>query len=192
MLRPNAIPFDTYLGDAISLDAASFAARHAWPMIVIPDPDPAVLSRIRRAETVIDRVPRDATDDVEAAPSAASLDALCLEASPKSGLPSDSISIGRSPAADVILLDDSISRIHALLSWTPATQAMVVTDLGARNGTRINGALLEAEHPTPAESGSVLAFGALVTRLYTPTAFHTWLRDGAPRSGAAPGVWPHR
>lgn len=46
--------------------------------------------------------------------------------------------LGKSPKADVVVDDDTVSRLHA--SFEQVGLAWVVTDLGSRNGTFVNGA----------------------------------------------------
>ncbi len=45
--------------------------------------------------------------------------------------------VGRSPDADIVLEDASVSRRHAELVWRSGT--WIVHDVGSRNGTRLNG-----------------------------------------------------
>jgi hypothetical protein len=61
----------------------------------------------------------------------ASLDALCLEARPKLGGLARRITIGRSPEADVVLIDETISRIHAEVLWDAEKTKGVLRDLVA-------------------------------------------------------------
>ena len=45
--------------------------------------------------------------------------------------------VGRSTGADVLLLDESVSRRHALMTVTD--DGVTVLDLGSHNGTHVNG-----------------------------------------------------
>ena len=47
--------------------------------------------------------------------------------------------IGRNPTTDITLLDEGISREHALILWEPETDEYVVEDLQSTNGTKVNG-----------------------------------------------------
>lgn len=49
-----------------------------------------------------------------------------------------SLILGRSSANDVFLADRTLSRVHARLDQKP--EGLVLTDLGSRNGTQLNGA----------------------------------------------------
>lgn len=69
--------------------------------------------------------------------------------------------VGRSPACDVVVADPSVSRMHARLG--PRPDGYVVTDLGSRNGTRVNGALIDTA--TLLRDGDVVALGE-ATLLY--------------------------
>lgn len=52
-------------------------------------------------------------------------------------IPGERASVGSSEAADVVVTDDSVSRVHALLEWLGGS--WFVQDLGSRNGTFVNG-----------------------------------------------------
>ena len=194
MLRPDLAPLDAYLGDAASLSASDFLARYPWPVLVVPEPTEDVRGKMRRPETVIHEASSVApTLEVDLRVlSGASLDALALLARPKRGLASNRVSIGRSPDADVVLLDESVSRFHAELSWGADKDRCVLTDLGAKNGTFMDGVRLTSHVRVELYSGAVITFGSVKARFYAPSAFLSWLSAGAPRSGASPGEWPER
>ncbi|MBI4954807.1 MAG: GGDEF domain-containing protein [Myxococcales bacterium] len=59
--------------------------------------------------------------------------------------------IGRDDGADVEIVEAGISRRHAALSWDAAHGTGTLSDLGSRNGTRVNGA--------PCREGHVLRIG---------------------------------
>jgi pSer/pThr/pTyr-binding forkhead associated (FHA) protein len=47
--------------------------------------------------------------------------------------------IGRNPTTDVTLLDENISREHALVLFDPESDTYTVEDLQSTNGTKVNG-----------------------------------------------------
>ena len=47
--------------------------------------------------------------------------------------------IGRNPTTDITLLDEGISREHALILYDEADGQFVVEDLQSTNGTKVNG-----------------------------------------------------
>ena len=47
--------------------------------------------------------------------------------------------IGRNPTTDITLLDESISREHAIVSRDEATGEYVLEDLQSTNGSKVNG-----------------------------------------------------
>jgi pSer/pThr/pTyr-binding forkhead associated (FHA) protein len=47
--------------------------------------------------------------------------------------------IGRNPTTDITLVDDGISREHALILWEPETNEFTIEDLQSTNGTKVNG-----------------------------------------------------
>ncbi len=47
--------------------------------------------------------------------------------------------IGRNPTTDITLLDEGISREHAILAFDEDLQAFTIEDLQSTNGTKVNG-----------------------------------------------------
>lgn len=63
--------------------------------------------------------------------------------------------IGRDPAADLMLMDERVSRIHAELRWGGGQ--VTVTDLSSMNGTRVNSITTSGQ--APVRDGDLLEFG---------------------------------
>lgn len=90
-------------------------------------------------------------------------------------------SVGRENC-DILLMDGTISRRHALL--TIENGAVMVTDLGSTNGTKVEGVRISPNQPTWAATGTLLQFGSATLTLTT---------NGAPAdativSGSLPTV----
>jgi pSer/pThr/pTyr-binding forkhead associated (FHA) protein len=47
--------------------------------------------------------------------------------------------IGRNPTTDITLLDEGISREHALIVYDPDEGTYTIEDLQSTNGTKVNG-----------------------------------------------------
>lgn len=191
MLRPDLAPLDRYLADAISLDDASFMARHRHAMLIVASPQKQKLRHPRGPNTVIEPAPPLPAAISRLHPSwrGASLDSVCLELRGATEM-TNRIAVGRSPEADVVLLDASVSRFHAELRWSAGFESFQLKDLGSRNGSYCNGQLLPKNGSVTLHSGVALGFGSVSARIYNPKAFMIWLREGAPKAGAAPGEWP--
>ena len=54
-------------------------------------------------------------------------------------LAADEIVIGRNPNTDITLLDEGLSREHAVITRDPQTGAFSIEDLQSSNGTKVNG-----------------------------------------------------
>jgi len=54
-------------------------------------------------------------------------------------LVADETLIGRNPTTDITLLDDGISREHALILYEASERVYVIEDLQSTNGTKVNG-----------------------------------------------------
>jgi serine phosphatase RsbU (regulator of sigma subunit) len=82
------------------------------------------------------------------------------------------VTAGRDPHLDIVLSDNKISRLHALISVIDGT--VVVEDLGSTNGTFVDGGRIEKRAPLPI--GSLLRIGVHTFRCERST------RDDAERA----------
>lgn len=78
--------------------------------------------------------------------------------------PSGATAIGRGPANDVVVPDDSVSQRHAVLRRSG--DAFAVDDLGSRNGTLVDGALVLPGRPISISFGQTLQLGSRIFKLY--------------------------
>ncbi|MHC5036067.1 MAG: FHA domain-containing protein [Planctomycetota bacterium] len=69
------------------------------------------------------------------------------------------ISIGRGRENDVVILNPSVSRRHALIDLEGPSGQATLTDAGSSYGTTLNGAGLQAKAAYPLESGAVIVMG---------------------------------
>ena len=53
--------------------------------------------------------------------------------------------IGRNPNTDITLLDEGISREHAIIELDPEAGTFTVEDLQSTNGTKVNGKRVRSE-----------------------------------------------
>src|SRR3954468_4219141 len=67
------------------------------------------------------------------------------------------LTLGRAPDASIRVEDSSVSRLHARLHVGGVIR---VEDLGSANGTRIGGARVRANDPTPIPAGQVVEIGS--------------------------------
>lgn len=59
--------------------------------------------------------------------------------------------IGRNPSTDVTLLDESISREHALICFDPETGTYTIEDLQSTNSTKVNGKRIRSAELNPGD-----------------------------------------
>ena len=86
--------------------------------------------------------------------------------------------IGRGPGADLVLPNDTVSKVHARLSYDRDTQRVRIVDLNSSNGTFLNGQrITEAAAPV----GATVRFGTLDYKVTPETE-----QAEAPRSSGRP------
>ncbi len=75
--------------------------------------------------------------------------------------PNESVSIGRSPKADLIVPDTAISRVHLTIRHQLLKDArrFLLRDLGSSNGTKLRGAEIQVREDVPFEPGDQIEIG---------------------------------
>jgi hypothetical protein len=107
--------------------------------------------------------------------------------------PESQLVIGRGDDADWVILDDELSRLHAVVrrGWDRVT----VRDLGSKNGTRVDGVPLGALEGE-LRDGAELALGGVRARFRDPAEAHLRgdreLARAAPAGAGAPPTAPER
>ena len=66
-------------------------------------------------------------------------------------LASDETMIGRNPTTDITLLDEGISREHAIILFDAEQQSYEIEDLESTNGTKVNGRRIRNATLTPGD-----------------------------------------
>ncbi|MBM4108512.1 MAG: FHA domain-containing protein [Phycisphaerae bacterium] len=106
--------------------------------------------------------------------------------------------LGRSTEADVRLLDESVSRRHALI--TPRAGVWLIADLESKHGTRVNDTPIKPNTPARLRTGDTVTIGPWVLRarvgVGAPSTVVTTVREDAARMTQiqrhAPAVLPRR
>jgi len=101
-----------------------------------------------------------------------------------------SVTLGRGPGTDIVVADDTVSKLHARLSYDRDADRVRVTDLNSSNGTYLNGARV---NEGAAASGARLRLGTLeyAVERETPPADAVgssgagWMLSGFDASGRA-------
>lgn len=70
----------------------------------------------------------------------------------------DYITVGRASNCDIVILDPSVSKLHAYFCQAAVDHAVLV-DHGSKNGTHLNGKRIGPRAQQPVASGDVVVFG---------------------------------
>jgi hypothetical protein len=92
---------------------------------------------------------------------------------------SQTIVLGRESTCDVTIVDRQISRFHARL--TPTSEGVILEDLGSKNGTYLNSALLSA--PVVLQDGDVISVALAQQFMFIVSDATTPLLDNSPPHG---------
>ncbi len=82
-------------------------------------------------------------------------------------LTAEEIVIGRNPTTDITLLDEGISREHAVIHYDADAPGYVIEDLQSTNGTRVNGKRVRS---APLSEGDEIQIGQTMFRF-------VWIKD---------------
>ena len=82
-------------------------------------------------------------------------------------LTGEEIVIGRNPTTDITLLDEGISREHAVIYYDADAPGYVIEDLQSTNGTRVNGKRVRS---SPLSEGDEIQIGQTMFRF-------VWIKD---------------
>ena len=74
--------------------------------------------------------------------------------------------LGRTNQSDVIIVDYTISKTHALYKPPRLKEPASIEDLSSSNGTWVNGIRIPIHDPFPLYSGMTLCLGRIVLRYY--------------------------
>jgi DNA-binding winged helix-turn-helix (wHTH) protein len=87
--------------------------------------------------------------------------------------------LGRESTCDVIISDRQISRFHARL--TPTPEGVILEDLGSKNGTHLNGALISS--PVVLQDGDMVAVAMAQQFMFIVSDATTPLLDSPSQHG---------
>ncbi len=90
----------------------------------------------------------------------------------------DMIWLGRAVTCDVILPYDAVSKVHAVLSHH-ASGDLLVTDVGSKNGTWINGKRLQSGQQVPLRDRDVLKLGNVQALFLVPRSLYDFVKAEA-------------
>ncbi|MHC5036066.1 MAG: FHA domain-containing protein [Planctomycetota bacterium] len=76
--------------------------------------------------------------------------------------PGEKITLGRGRDNDLVIMNASVSRRHALFKVDPASKMAEVEDMGSSFGTEVEGQRLSPKEPVPVESGAKIVLGQSV------------------------------
>jgi DNA-binding NtrC family response regulator len=94
--------------------------------------------------------------------------------------PEGEVTVGRSSEATVTVDDPVVSRVHLTLLLG---ESVAARDLGSSNGTRLRGAPLDADAPSPVSPGDLIELGAtslMVLPLHGVAATRAFVDSGPP------------
>lgn len=122
----------------------------AGPTMQVERAATASLDEDEPAETIVQQV------RIPTSPPVGEIEIYPLAKKPGASFP-DRITIGRTANNDIVITDQSISRLHAYVK--SAANGWVVADAGSKNGSWLDQASLEARKEKPIDTKNLLRLG---------------------------------
>jgi pSer/pThr/pTyr-binding forkhead associated (FHA) protein len=106
--------------------------------------------------------------------------------------PSRMILVGRSPDNDIVIVDKTISKLHAYFQKAEDSDIYEVFDAGSTNGTKVNEQLLTSHSPHPLKNLDRIDLGPTIQLMYlTPEGFYDLLAQMNRRTAHRAKIrWP--
>jgi pSer/pThr/pTyr-binding forkhead associated (FHA) protein len=173
------VAFDDVLALAMHMNRASFAARFPDAILV---GDGAIITPA--APTTMTMMPALSWDDTtfigRKSSSPLPTAFLCAVRRIKPASPNP-IAVGRSPHNDIVIPDESVSKVHAHFHTQAGQPGLALSDATSRNGTWCDGVeLIPGADPVPVAAGTRLRFGLVELTLVDSGIF--WDRIRTPTS----------
>jgi pSer/pThr/pTyr-binding forkhead associated (FHA) protein len=73
--------------------------------------------------------------------------------------------IGRHPSMAICIKDCTVARRHCEILWEETNNQFTITDLDSRNGTFVNGTIVEPRQCTPLNTGDEIQCGRTIFQL---------------------------
>lgn len=90
--------------------------------------------------------------------------------------PSAGITVGRTTESDICLPYNDVSKEHAFFNRHPVAGSYSLTDVGSRNGTAVDGKVLEKNKAQPLDDGADIAFARIHCCFMLPEGFAMLLK----------------
>jgi len=166
----SARPIEDFAEDARNLDAAAFAEKHAHAFLLLSSTHLKAPAGVSSTEVLLD----DFEDDPRAR--TANLAVLVFPMRPAQG---HLVTLGRAPNNDVVIVDPSISRFHAMAKRSDDA-GFLILDARSTNGTTVNGASVAARGTGPAtglKPGDTIRMGQVEFTFTDARTFQEFARE---------------
>lgn len=161
---------------AAVLEEGAFVKRYPRPVLVFNGAAHAVLKKAVPGGLSTVRFVAGEVDEPGAAtpsPEGGSFEIEPLV--PKKESPfADLVSIGRTPANDLVVDHPSVSKTHALF-WEDKDGGYWISDEGSTNGTYVQGVRLLARKPQKLAGNELIGLGDVILMLKSPLALYRFL-----------------
>jgi hypothetical protein len=152
----------------LSLGREGFLASAAAAALVHYAPTPSIATgneagALTQDEETLDESAALARPAARDQPEPPGLELFPLAKKPGASFP-DRITIGRTSNNDVVIVDTSVSRLHAYVRRVG--DAWSVADAGSKNGSWLRGEKLEARREKPLMSRAIVRFGEIDLTFY--------------------------
>lgn len=168
---------DEFLAPVRQLSRDAFATQHAMPFLVVardkPSAEPEWSFKTQTVSSARASLALLNDEGFMLAPEVSNYEVIAVVKT-QSNPWRDRVSLGRARNNDIVLLDGSVSKLHAHFTLE-SSGSVTITDAGSRNGTKVNKRRLNNGEPTLLKSGDSVSVGRIEMVFLNAEGFHDFV-----------------
>jgi pSer/pThr/pTyr-binding forkhead associated (FHA) protein len=86
------------------------------------------------------------------------------------------VTVGRTRRADIPLVSEKVSKVHAYFTWSEGRDTYFITDGNSTNGTRVNGVAIPPRQATPLKDHATIQVGEFELKFMSPKSLYRFLK----------------
>ena len=172
-------PIAEYLKEASGLTSSLFQAKHKYPVLLWPQAGDWIEDTAFQFETFSSEYSDEPPGEISPSTESQIYETLVIElAKHGSSAPANMICLGRAANNDIVIANNTVSKLHTYFVVSKDGAAYEVVDANSTNGTVVNNKRLVAYKNKPLFNRDSIQFGPSIQMVYlTPEGFYDLLQQ---------------